>query len=208
MARTRLSGRNCIFIAGETFLSERAGDTALDLGTFKGKLAGSSLHLNMSVIGGLMKSLTSSGYLAMNAATERLKPLLAAGGKKSAGKICLGTVRGDMHDIGKNLVKIMMEGAGLEVVDLGVDVSAEQFVDTAVNEGCALIGCSAMLTTTMDEMRRVVELASERGIRGKVKIMVGGAPITQEFCYAVGADCYTEDAAQAAQAAVRLLDGE
>ena len=144
---------------------------------------------------------------AMNAATERLKPLLAAGGKKSAGKICLGTVRGDMHDIGKNLVKIMMEGAGLEVVDLGVDVSAEQFVDTAVNEGCALIGCSAMLTTTMDEMRRVVELVRERGLAGKVKVMIGGAPTSREFCDSIGADCYTADAAQAAQAALALLAG-
>ncbi len=142
---------------------------------------------------------------AMNAATERLKPLLVAGGRKSAGKVCLGTVRGDMHDIGKNLVKIMMEGAGLEVVDLGVDVSAEQFVDTAEDQGCGIIGCSAMLTTTMDEMRRVVELANMRGIRDKVKIMIGGAPITQAFCDSIGADLYTEDAAQAAQAAVELL---
>ena len=145
---------------------------------------------------------------AMNAATEKLKPLLASGEARSAGRVCLGTVRGDMHDIGKNLVKIMMEGAGIEVVDLGVDVAAEKFVEAAVENGCGVIACSALLTTTMDEMRRVVELASERGIRGKVKIMVGGAPITQEFCDAVGADCYTEDAAQAAQAAVRLLAGE
>ena len=112
-----------------------------------------------------------------------------------------------MHDIGKNLVKIMMEGAGLEVVDLGVDVSAEQFVDTAVNEGCALIGCSAMLTTTMDEMRRVVELVRERGLAGRVKVMIGGAPTSLEFCDSIGADCYTADAAQAAQAALALLAG-
>ncbi len=142
---------------------------------------------------------------AMNAATERLKPLLAAGWGKSAGRVCLGTVRGDMHDIGKNLVKIMMEGAGLEVVDLGADVPAERFVDAAVEHGCGVIACSALLTTTMDEMRRVVELAESRGIRGGVKIMIGGAPITQEFCDEIGADCYTADAAQAAQAAVRLL---
>ena len=110
-----------------------------------------------------------------------------------------------MHDIGKNLVKIMMEGAGLEVVDLGVDVSAERFVDTAVSEHCDIIACSALLTTTMDEMRRVVSLADERGIRGSVKVMIGGAPITQAYCDEIGADCYTADAAQAAQAALRLL---
>ena len=142
---------------------------------------------------------------AMNSATDKLKPLLSSGERKSAGRICIGTVRGDMHDIGKNLVKIMMEGSGIEVVDLGVDVSAEQFVDTAVNEHCDIIACSALLTTTMDEMRRVVDLANERGIRGSVKIMVGGAPITQEYCDEIGADCYTDDAARAAQAALKLL---
>ena len=142
---------------------------------------------------------------AMNSATDKLKPLLSSGERKSAGRVCIGTVRGDMHDIGKNLVKIMMEGSGIEVVDLGVDVSAEQFVDTAVNEHCDIIACSALLTTTMDEMRRVVDLANERGIRGSVKIMVGGAPITQEYCNEIGADCYTDDAARAAQAALKLL---
>ena len=144
---------------------------------------------------------------AMNAATERLKPLLTAGGSRSIGRACIGTVRGDMHDIGKNLVKIMFEGSGIEVVDLGVDVSAERFVDAAVNEDCGIIACSAMLTTTMDEMRSVVELARERGIRDRVRIMIGGAPTSQEFCDAIGADSYTADAAQAAQAAVRLLGG-
>ena len=144
---------------------------------------------------------------AMNSATDKLKPLLTAGERKSAGRVCIGTVRGDMHDIGKNLVKIMMEGSGIEVVDLGVDVSAEQFVDTAINERCGIIACSALLTTTMDEMRRVVELADERGVHGSVKVMIGGAPITQAYCDEIGADCYTSDAAQAAQAALKLLAG-
>lgn len=142
---------------------------------------------------------------AMNSATGKLKPLLASSERKSAGRVCIGTVRGDMHDIGKNLVKIMMEGSGIEVVDLGVDVSAEQFVETAVKEHCGVIACSALLTTTMDEMRRVVELAGERGIRGSVKVMIGGAPITQAYCDEIGADCYTPDAGQAAQAALKLL---
>ena len=142
---------------------------------------------------------------AMNSATDKLKPLLASSERNSAGRVCIGTVRGDMHDIGKNLVKIMMEGSGIEVVDLGVDVSAEQFVETAVKEHCGVIACSALLTTTMDEMRRVVELAGERGIRGSVKVMIGGAPITQAYCDEIGADCYTPDAGQAAQAALKLL---
>ena len=141
----------------------------------------------------------------MTAATELLKPHLTGSASTSVGRVCLGTVRGDMHDIGKNLVKIMMEGSGLEVIDLGVDVSAETFVQTARAQHCDIIACSALLTTTMPEMRRVVELAKESGIRDQVKIMVGGAPITQAYCDEIGADLYTEDAATAAKAAVAML---
>lgn len=143
----------------------------------------------------------------MSAATELLKPKLVSGSGKAAGRVCLGTVKGDMHDIGKNLVKIMMEGCGLEVIDLGVDVSPEDFVHTAIRENCGIIACSSLLTTTMSEMRRVVNLAVEEGIRDKVKIMVGGAPISQSFCDEIGADAYTADAGQAAKVAVSLLQG-
>jgi corrinoid protein of di/trimethylamine methyltransferase len=141
----------------------------------------------------------------MTAATEELKAKLVGEASASVGRVCLGTVKGDMHDIGKNLVKIMMEGSGLEVIDLGVDVSAETFVRTAVEEHCDIIACSALLTTTMNEMRRVVELAKETGIRDQVKIMVGGAPISQDYCDEIGADLYTVDAASAAKAAVAAL---
>jgi len=110
-----------------------------------------------------------------------------------------------MHDIGKNLVKIMMEGCGLEVIDLGTDVSPEAFVQTAIDQKCSIIACSSLLTTCMMEMKNVVALAEEKGIRNQVKILVGGAPITQEFCDEIGADAYTDDAAQAAKAAVALL---
>ena len=144
----------------------------------------------------------------MTAATEVLKPHLVGTAAVSVGKVCLGTVRGDLHDIGKNLVKIMMEGSGLEVIDLGSDVPAETFVDTAEEQHCDIIACSALLTTTMPEMRRVVELSEQRGIRGKVRIMVGGAPISQSFCDEIGADLYTEDAASAAKAAVAMLREE
>ena len=143
----------------------------------------------------------------MNAATDVLKPLLAGENQSAAGKVCLGTVRGDMHDIGKNLVKIMMEGCGLEVIDLGVDVAPETFVQTAKEQSCDMIACSSLLTTCMMEMKGVVELAEEAGIRDKVKILVGGAPITREFCDEIGADAYTDDAAQAARAAVALIAG-
>ena len=141
---------------------------------------------------------------AMNAGTELLKPILVAGGAASAGKVCIGTVKGDLHDIGKNLVRMMMEGKGLEVVDLGTDVSPEQFVTAAKEQNCQIICCSALLTTTMGVMADVVKAAEAAGIRDKVKIMIGGAPITQEFCNQIGADVYTQDAASAAGAAAEL----
>jgi len=142
---------------------------------------------------------------AMNMGTNLLKPLLAQSGIQAAGKVCIGTVKGDLHDIGKNLVKMMMEGKGLEVVDLGVDVSPEQYVDAVKNQGCQIICCSALLTTTMGVMADVVKAAETAGIRDQVKIMVGGAPVTEAFCRQIGADCYTSDAASAADAAVQLL---
>jgi len=141
---------------------------------------------------------------AMNMGVEVLKPHLAAEGVQAKGKVCIGTVQGDLHDIGKNLVRMMMEGKGLEVVDLGTDVSPETFVETAINEGCQIICCSALLTTTMDAMERVVRLAEEKGIRDKVKIMIGGAPVTEAYREKIGADVYTSDAASAADAAVKL----
>ena len=141
----------------------------------------------------------------MTAALELLKPQMSGSGAAQLGRACIGTVRGDMHDIGKNLVKIMMEGSGIDVVDLGVDVAPERFVEAAQEYGCGVIACSSLLTTTMQEMRDVVRLAEEKGIRQKVKIFVGGAPISQSFCDEIGADVYTEDAAAAARAAAKLL---
>lgn len=144
---------------------------------------------------------------AMNAGAALLKPLLAQAGVESRGKVVLGTVKGDLHDIGKNLVKMMLEGKGLEVIDLGVDVAPEQFVQAAVEHDADIIGCSALLTTTMPVMADVVKAAEAAGLRGKVKIMIGGAPVTQEFCDTIGADAYTGDAASAAVRAVELLNG-
>jgi methanogenic corrinoid protein MtbC1 len=139
---------------------------------------------------------------AMNAGTEILKPLLVSSGVKSAGKVIIGTVLGDLHDIGKNLVKMMMEGKGLEIIDAGVNVSAQKFIDLAIQENAQIIACSALLTTTMGEIENVVKLANEAGIRDKVTIMIGGAPVTQSYCEKVSADIYTTDAASAADAAV------
>jgi len=141
---------------------------------------------------------------AMNAGSALLKPLLAAGGVKAKGKVVIGTVKGDLHDIGKNLVKMMMEGKGLEVYDLGVDVSPEQFIEKANEYGAQIIACSALLTTTMTEMKNVVEGVKNAGLRDKYTIMIGGAPVTDNFCKQVGADIYTPDAASAANEAARV----
>ncbi len=141
---------------------------------------------------------------AMNAGMDVLKPALASTDNKAKGKAVMGTVKGDLHDIGKNLVKIMFEGKGIEVVDLGTDVSAEKFVQTAIDEGAGIIACSALLTTTMGVMKDVVEKAKEMGVRDKISIMVGGAPVTENFKDSIGADYYTADAASASDVALSL----
>ena len=142
---------------------------------------------------------------AMNKGAAILKPALASEGVTATGKVVLGTVKGDQHDIGKNLVKMMMEGKGIEVVDLGVNVAPETYVDKAVETGAKAICLSALLTTTMNEMKAVVDILNERGLRDKYTVMVGGAPVTQAFCDQIGADLYTADAASAADAAASLF---
>lgn len=139
---------------------------------------------------------------AMNSGAEILKPLLAEGGVEAKGRVAIGTIKGDLHDIGKNLVKMMMEGKGLEVIDCGVDVSPEKFLETYKTENVDVIACSALLTTTMNGIKDVVELFKSEGLRDKVTIMCGGAPVTEAFCKSIGADIYTADAASAADAAV------
>ncbi len=139
---------------------------------------------------------------AMNMGMAILRPHLVQDGVEAKGVAVCGTVKGELHDIGKNLVKIMLEGKGITVIDLGVDVSPEAFVDAAIEHKANLICCSALLTTTMTEMKNVVEEATRRGIRDQVKIMVGGAPLTESFCESIGADSYTSDAASCADAAI------
>ena len=142
---------------------------------------------------------------AMKKGVDTLKPALGAGNATSYGKYIIGTVAGDLHDIGKNLVAMMIESAGFEVIDLGVDVPKEKFVEAVqANPECKVIGLSALLTTTMPAMKETVEALIEAGCKNQVKIMVGGAPITQEFADEIGADGYTADAASAAQMAKAL----
>lgn len=142
---------------------------------------------------------------AMNVGLEILEPLLVEVGNEAVGKIVIGTVKGDLHDIGKNLTAMMFKGAGFEVYDLGVDVSAETFIEKAEEVGADVIGMSALLSTTMDNMREVIELLKEKGLRDKYIVMIGGAPITDEFAQEIGADYYTPDAASAAEVAKKCV---
>lgn len=142
---------------------------------------------------------------AMNAGIDLIRPQLASSGMQTKGTAVIGTVKGDLHDIGKNLVRMMMEGKGIEMIDLGTDVSAEQFYKAAMEHNAQLVCCSTLLTTTMAEMAGVVTYFKQKGARDKVKIMVGGAPVTQNFCESIGADCYSPDATSAANAALELL---
>jgi len=142
---------------------------------------------------------------AMAAGVALLKPLLIAEEVPSRGKVVLGSVQGDLHDIGKNLVGIMLEGAGFEVVDLGIDVPAEKFIDTAISEGASVIGVSSLLTTTMTQMKGVVELVEERGLSKQVKVIVGGAPLSAEFARSIGAQGYAYDAASAVEKVLALI---
>ena len=142
---------------------------------------------------------------AMTAGVTLLKPLLIAEEVPSRGKVVLGSVQGDLHDIGKNLVGIMLQGAGFEVVDLGIDVAPETFIDAAVAENASVIGVSSLLTTTMASMEGVVELKKERDLSERVKVIVGGAPLSEEFAQSIGADGYAYDAANAVEKVMAMV---
>ena len=144
---------------------------------------------------------------AMQKGIDLLTPLMIKDGIKTVGKVVIGTAHGDLHDIGKNLVGIMLKGAGFEVIDLGNDVPAERFVDTAVEKGAPIIGISALLTTTMTSMKGVVDLINERGLTGQIRTIIGGAPVSQEFADEIGADAYGYDAANAVDQVKALLKG-
>lgn len=184
---------------------------AIDAGISSQQVLNEGLLSGMNIVG--IKFKNNEVYVpdvliaarAMKAGTEILKPLLVADGVKATGKVVIGTVKGDLHDIGKNLVGMMMEGQGLEVIDAGTDVSADQFIALTKQHNAQIICCSALLTTTMGEMKSVVQAAVAAGIRDQVTIMVGGAPVNEAFCKSVGADIYTPDAASAAEAAVAAL---
>ena len=178
---------------------------AIDQGLPPKRILDDGLIAGMDIVGQRFK--THEIYLpevlvaarAMYAGMDRLKPLLLKEGISSIGKVVLGSVQGDLHDIGKNLVGIMLKGAGFEVIDLGADVPPERFVETAREHDALVIGMSALLTTTMPAMRNVVDLLNEQGLTRKVKTIIGGAPVSADFAREIGADAHGYDAANAVE---------
>lgn len=185
---------------------------ALNEGITAGEILNNALLHGMNIVGDKFKKeevFVPEVLVAarcMSEGIEVLKPHLQEGETNKLGKAVIGTVKGDKHDIGKNLVKIMLEGKGIEVIDLGIDVTAETFIEKAKEENVDIICCSALLTTTMDEMEKVVRLVKEENL--DVKVMIGGAPVNQDFCDVIGADYYTDDAASASDVAKAILEGK
>ena len=199
-----------VVIAGKAKLVGGLVQEALDAGTDPNEILNSMIDA-MGTVGEKFKNneifvpemLVAAR--AMKKGVEVLKPHLASGSAGAAGKMIIGTVAGDLHDIGKNLVAMMIESAGFEVIDLGVDVAPEKFIEAVrANPDVKIVGCSALLTTTMPSLRDTVAALNAQDFRGNIKVMVGGAPITQEFADEIGADAYTPDAASAAQKAKEL----
>jgi 5-methyltetrahydrofolate--homocysteine methyltransferase len=185
---------------GDARIAKATTETALAAGVEPLKLVKEHMMPAMAEVG---RRFESNEYIvpepliadrAKKAALELLPPLLAAGGAQPVARVALGTVRGDFHDSGKNLVAAMLEGGGYEVIDLGVNVSPEQFIAAVKEKGANLVAMSALLTTTMRAMKTTVDALEKPGVRGKVKILVGGAPVAQEYADAIGADGYRESA--------------
>ena len=180
---------------------------AVDGGTPAGDILNKALIPGMDIVGQRFRA--NEFYVpevliaarAMHASMDVLKPLLAEGDVETAGKVLLGTVQGDLHDIGKNLVGMMLEGGGFEVIDMGTDVKPEAFVEAIKKEKPDIIGLSALLTTTMVNMKDTLNALSEAGIRDQVKVMIGGAPVTQRYADEIGADGYGADASSAVDVA-------
>jgi len=185
--------------------------TSLDAGLEPGKILAEGMIAAMKEVGRLFEE--GEYYVpemlisarAMQAGLTMLKPHLVKDGVKSAGRVAIGTVKGDLHDIGKNLVGLMLEGAGFEVKDLGTDVPPEKFIEAISEGGAEIIALSALLTTTMPNMKTTIEAIQQAGLRDKVKIIIGGAPVTQDYANQIGADGYSADASRAVSLAQRLV---
>ncbi|MGQ9780212.1 MAG: corrinoid protein [Bacillota bacterium] len=198
-------------IAGNAQKVKELTEEALKEGIHPATIVNEGLIAGMSVVGQRFKN--NEIYVpevliaarAMHAGLNILKPLLAEKKVQPVGKVVIGTVKGDLHDIGKNLVAMMLEGAGFEVIDLGIDVSPQKFVEAVQTHNPHHVAMSALLTTTMPMMKETIEALKAAGLRDKVKVMIGGAPVTQQYADQIGADGYAPDAASAAELAKALL---
>ncbi|MEN6371011.1 MAG: corrinoid protein [Armatimonadota bacterium] len=198
-------------ISGKKDMAESLTVEAIKEGVPPDQILNNGLVAGMNVVGQKFKA--NEFYVpevliaarAMDAAMKHLKPVLVATGAKPVGTIILGTVKDDLHDIGKNLVGMMLEGAGFEIVDLGVDVKPEKFAEMVKEKGAQIVALSALLTTTMPAMKTTIGALETAGLKGKVKVLVGGAPVTQNYADEIGADGYAPDAASAVDVAKVLL---
>ncbi|MBM3499757.1 MAG: cobalamin-binding protein [Armatimonadetes bacterium] len=205
-----LQGLAEALIRGDRDTVGKLTQEAVDEGVAPKQILDEGLVAGMNVVGARFKA--NEFYVpevliaarAMHAGMDILKPLLAESDVEPTGVVAIGTVKGDLHDIGKNLVAMMLEGAGFEIRDLGVDVPPERFVEE-VKSGAGVVALSALLTTTMPSMADVINAASEAGVRDQVKVMIGGAPVTQNYADEIGADGYAPDAASAVDKARELL---
>jgi 5-methyltetrahydrofolate--homocysteine methyltransferase len=198
-------------IAGNRDRAREVTEQAIAEKTPPQQIINDGLIAGMSVVGAKFKN--NEFYVpevliaarAMHASLDLLRPLIAEGGIEPVGRVAIGTVKGDLHDIGKNLVAMMLEGAGYEVIDLGVDVKPEQFAGAVRDQGIQVLALSALLTTTMPAMAETINALKAAGVRDRVKVMIGGAPITQSYADEIGADGYAPDAASAVDTAQELL---
>jgi len=198
-------------IAGKIDEVKKLTQEALDEGVPSSEILDDGLIKGMNVVGERFKNgefFIPEVLLAakvMHAGMEILKPELVSSGVKPIGKVILGTVKGDLHDIGKNLVAMMLEGAGFDVIDLGIDVPPEKFVEAVKEDEAGIVAMSALLTTTMTGMRTTLDALEEAGVRDEVKTLIGGAPVSADFATKIGADAYGEDAAEAVNLARALI---
>ncbi len=198
-------------VAGNIELTKNLTKAAIDQGISPEKILRNALIAGMDEVGELFKA--NEIYVpevllsakSMQQAMQLLRPLLVKDGVKPVGRIVIGTVQGDLHDIGKNLVAMMLEGAGFEIIDLGNDVPPERFVEKAIETQASIVAMSALLTTTMYSMKETIDLLKKNNLDGKIKTMVGGAPVTESFAKEIGATAYGEDAASAVEIARKLI---
>ncbi len=198
-------------INGRKEEAEQITKQALDEGLPPTKVLNEGLIKGMSVVGEKFKN--NEFYVpevliaarAMKSAMEILRPMLTESGVEPVGRVAIGTVKGDLHDIGKNLVAMMLEGGGFQVIDLGIDVGPEKFIQVVTDQEVQIVAMSALLTTTMPSMKVTIDALKEAGLRDKVKILIGGAPVTQAYADEIGADGYARDAASAVDKAKELL---